>query len=88
MSTTMVQIRNVPDAVHRKLKARAATMGLSLSDYLRAEIEKVAARPTPEELVARLMSRERVELVPSAAEIIREGREERADQILEAISTP
>jgi plasmid stability protein len=46
----MIQIRNVPDDVHRKLKARAAEMGLSLSDYLNREIAALAALPTFEEL--------------------------------------
>ena len=43
----MIQIRNVPDAVHRKIKVRAAQSGMTLSDYLRAEIERIAALPTP-----------------------------------------
>lgn len=81
MSTTMIQIRNVPDALHRRLKARAATLGLSLSDYLRGEIERVAARPTPEEMVERLRALPPVELPVSAAELVREGRQEREDQL-------
>ncbi|HUP48364.1 MAG TPA: hypothetical protein VNA04_06200 [Thermoanaerobaculia bacterium] len=42
----MVQIRNMPDAMHRKLKARAAESGLSFSDYLLRELRKVAEQPT------------------------------------------
>ena len=42
----MIQLRNVPDALHRTLKARAAMAGMSLSDYLLAEIREVAERPT------------------------------------------
>jgi hypothetical protein len=42
----MVQIRNVPDTLHRKLKARAADAGQTLSDYLLAEMERLAALPT------------------------------------------
>lgn len=53
----MIQIRNVPDALHRRLKARAALEGKSLSDYLLAEIREVAERPTVEELRARLARR-------------------------------
>jgi antitoxin FitA len=53
----MIQIRNVPDALHRRLKARAALEGKSLSDYLLAEIREAAARPTIEELRARLARR-------------------------------
>ena len=41
----MVQIRNVPDSLHRKLKARAADAGRTLSDYLQAELERLAAVP-------------------------------------------
>ena len=84
MSTTMIQIRNVPDALHRRLKARAATLGLSLSDYLRGEIEKVAARPTPEELIERLRALPPVELPMSAADLVREGRQEREDELTAA----
>ena len=53
----MVQIRNVPDALHRRLKARAALEGKSLSDYLLAEIAESAERPTVSELRARLAGR-------------------------------
>ena len=53
----MVQIRNVPDALHRRLKARAALEGKSLSDYLLAEIAESAERPTIGELRARLAGR-------------------------------
>ncbi|MGY6662104.1 MAG: FitA-like ribbon-helix-helix domain-containing protein [Glycocaulis sp.] len=53
----MVQIRNVPDALHRTLKARAALAGMSLSDYLLAELRQLAERPSLEELRARLHAR-------------------------------
>ena len=49
-----VQVRGVPDTVHRTLKARAAHSGISLSEYLRGELALIAARPTPEEVRARL----------------------------------
>ena len=71
----MVQIRNVPDALHRKLKARAANCGQTLSDYLLAEIQRLAARPTREDMLVRLHSRKRVTLKTPAAVIIREERE-------------
>lgn len=61
----MVQIRNVPDALHRRLKARAALAGMSLSDYLLGELRLVAERPTLGELRARLHSR--TQAVPSLA---------------------
>jgi plasmid stability protein len=56
----MIQIRNVPDALHRRLKARAALEGKSLSDYLLKEIRDAAERLTVEELRARLARRSRV----------------------------
>jgi hypothetical protein len=71
----MIQVRNVPDALHRKLKARAAVAGQTLSSYLLAELERVAARPTREEMMARLHRRSRVRLKTRAAAIIREERE-------------
>ena len=71
----MVQIRNVPEALHRKLKARAASSGQTLSDYLLAEIERLAARPTREEMRARIHGRSRVTLKTPAAVVIREARE-------------
>lgn len=71
----MVQIRNVPDALHRKLKVRAADAGRTLSDYLLAELERLAARPTRQEMLARIHGRKRVTLKGSAATVIREARE-------------
>lgn len=58
----MIQIRNVPDDLHRKLKVRAAKAGMTLSDYLLSEIEQVAEKPTLQELVERLRQDEPVEL--------------------------
>ena len=71
----MVQIRNVPDALHRTLKVRAAGAGQTLSDYLRAELERLAARPTREEMLARIHGRTRVTLKTPAAVVIREERD-------------
>ncbi len=53
----LVQIRDVPEEVHRTLKARAAAAGVPLSEYLRALLRRAAARPTPEELAARIHAR-------------------------------
>jgi plasmid stability protein len=53
----MIQIRNVPDALHRQLKSRAALAGMSLSDYLLDELRRAAERPTLDELRARLERR-------------------------------
>jgi antitoxin FitA len=71
----MVQIRNVPEALHRKLKARALESGQTLSDYLLIELERVAARPTREEMLVRLHGRKRVTLKTPAATVIRDERE-------------
>ncbi len=71
----MVQIRNVPDTLHRKLKVRAAQAGQTLSDYLLAELERLASRPTREEMLARIHSREPVTLKTPAATVIRKERE-------------
>lgn len=73
----MIQIRNVPDALHRELKARAARAGMSLSDYLLREIRQVAERPTPEEMRARLELRPRTNLTLDTAEAVRAERDSR-----------
>jgi plasmid stability protein len=73
----MIQIRHVPDAVHRKLKARAANLGLSLSDYLMQEIIPLAELPTMSEFLERLEHREKVTLREASAVTVRRGREGR-----------
>lgn len=70
----MIQIRNVPDALHRGLKARAAMAGMSLSDYLLAEIREVAERPTLAELRRRLHGRKRVSGEIDTAQLVRQER--------------
>jgi len=70
----MIQLRNVPDALHRTLKARAAIAGMSLSDYLLAEIREIAERPTLTELRARLHKREPVAVQLDVARLVREER--------------
>ena len=71
----MIQIRNVPDDLHRKLKARAAVAGQSLSDYRLAEVERLAARPTRDDMLARIRSHSSVALQTPAATVIREERD-------------
>jgi antitoxin FitA len=73
----MIQLRNVPDALHRSLKARAAMAGMSLSDYLLAEIKEIAERPTLAELRERLHRRQPVLQDLDTARILREEREAR-----------
>ena len=72
----MIQLRNVPDDLHRLLKARAALEGMSLSDYLLTEIRCSAERPTLGELRERL--HQRIPVVPDVppAEIIRKLRDQ------------
>jgi plasmid stability protein len=77
MSSTMVQIRNVPPELHRRLKARAAMEGMSMSDYILREIGKALDRPTRREVLERLRTRTARPLTPSAAEIIRAERDAR-----------
>ena len=71
----MIQVRNVPDKVHRTLKSRAALKGVSLSDYLLAEIDRMVALPTEEELRLRLQKNDPVDMDVSSAEIIRKDRD-------------
>ena len=73
----MIQLRNVPEALHRRLKARAAMAGMSLSDYLLAEIKEIAERPTLAELRDRLRTRKAVTLQIDSARLVREEREAR-----------
>ena len=71
----MIQIRNVPDALHRRLKSRAALAGMSLSDYLLGEIRQAADRPTLDELRARLQARAGVSPSVSPADAVRAERD-------------
>lgn len=72
----MVQVRNVPDELAQELKARAAAERLSLSDYLLARLDEIAARPRMEDVLERLASRPRRDLGVSAAELLAEARDE------------
>ena len=73
----MIQIRNVSDELHRRLKSRAALAGMSLSDYLLNEIRDLAERPTLEELRARLEQRSPVNPSVAPAEAVRTERDRR-----------
>ncbi len=72
---TMIQIRNVPEALHRELKSRAALAGMSLSDYLLNEIREVADRPTLDQLRARLDSRPAITPSLTPADAVRAERD-------------
>jgi hypothetical protein len=72
----MIQIRNVPEDLHRALKARAALEGSTLSDYILAELPRLADRPTPEQVMQRIRHRTPVGGAP-AADLIRAERDSR-----------
>ncbi len=74
---TMVQIRNVPPELHRRLKARAAIEGLSMSDFVLREIRKALERPTRQEILDRLRAQPVRRLRRGAAEIVRAERDAR-----------
>lgn len=73
----MIQVRNVPENLHRRLKARASMEGMSLSDYLLSELREIAGRPTLREFQERLETRPAVDLPQSAAVAIRAERDSR-----------
>ena len=73
----MIQIRNVPPLLHKRLKARAAMEGVSMSRYVLREIERALERPTRRELLEAIRSQPEMVLDPSPAEIIREERDRR-----------
>ena len=73
----MIQIRNVPDKLHRKLKARAAMAGVSLSDYLLNELRALASRPSLEETGDRLSGRRPVNPKVAPVDAVREERKHR-----------
>jgi len=76
-SVPMIQIRNVPDGLHKELKARAAQNGMTLSDYLLGELRTLATRPTMKEWVARAEKLTPVELDETPAEAIAAERARR-----------
>lgn len=71
----MVQIRNVPDDLHRRLKARAAMEGQSLSEFALGELCRSLERPTRRELIERVRTRERAVVSESAVEAVRAERD-------------
>jgi antitoxin FitA len=76
-----IQIRNVPDDVRRTLEERAAREGISLSDYLLRDLVELASRPALEETVERVRRRPMVRSRSSAAQLIREVRDERVREL-------
>jgi antitoxin FitA len=74
----MIQVRNVPDPLHRKLKVRAAEQGVSLSDYILAELRRLSERISPRELAERAALIVREDLKPSPADLLRAERDRRS----------
>jgi len=70
----MIQIRNVPELIHRTLKSRAAQAGMTLSDYLLSEVQEIAELPTIPELTQRIRQRTPTNLKTSSAAVIRRHR--------------
>ncbi len=75
--SAMIQIRHVPDTLHREFKSRAALAGMSLSDYLLAELRLIAEVPTKEEMRARIAALPPIEVSESAADAVRAERDAR-----------
>ena len=70
----MIQVRNVPDRLHRELVRRAARRGVTLTEYIEQILEREVARPAAEELFERIASREPVNIGRPVADLIREER--------------
>lgn len=70
----MIQIRHVPDSLHRQLRVRAARAGMSLSDYLRLELEQTVKRLSMDELREKLDALEPVRVSESPAQALRRER--------------
>jgi plasmid stability protein len=73
--SVMIQIRNVPEALHREMKSRAAQAGMSLSDYLLRELQQLAERPTMAQMRERLRQRTPVETDIDPVDVIRAMRD-------------
>jgi plasmid stability protein len=73
----MIQVRDVPDHVHSTLKARAAREGMSLSDFIKKELERAAERPTIREWLDLTARAKPIPAKTSAAQVIRELRDRR-----------
>jgi plasmid stability protein len=73
----MIQIRHVPDRLHRRLKARAAAAGMTLSDYLRLELERVAEQLSPADVQERLAQLDPVITTETAEAAVRAERDAR-----------
>jgi antitoxin FitA len=70
-----IQIRDVPDSIHRILRERAARAGVSLSEYLLAEVKRVAERPAVSDVLRLAGSRSGGAGVDEIVESVRSGRD-------------
>ncbi len=75
---SLIQVRDVPEEVHRTLKVRAAREGVSLSEYLRSELQRVADSPTPDELRTRLRARKPARVTETTAQALHAIRDQHA----------
>lgn len=73
----MIQVRDVPEQVHSTLKARAAREGMSLSDFIKRELERTVERPTMREWLERTQMAKPIPGKRSAAQVVRELRDTR-----------
>jgi len=78
----MIQVRHVPDSVHRTLNARAAREGMTLSDFIKRELERVAERPTMKEWLEHARHTKPIPRKRTAAQVIRELRDRSFSQCL------
>lgn len=76
----MLQVRNVPERLHRELVRRARARGQTLTDYIQEVLEREVARPLPDEVFARVRARTPIELGRPAHQLIREERAERGEE--------
>lgn len=74
---TSLQIRNLPDELHRRLKARAALEGQSLSEYALGELRRAMQRPTRRELIERVAAFDRITVTESSVDAVRAERDAR-----------
>jgi antitoxin FitA len=73
----MIQVRDVPEHVHSTLKARAAREGMSLSDFIKRELEQTAKRPTIQDWLERTRQAKPIARKRTAAQAVRELRDSR-----------
>jgi plasmid stability protein len=73
----MIQLRNVPDGLHRELTRRARASGATLTEYVERILEREVARPVPQELFERITARSRANLGDRAAQLIKRERRDK-----------